>query len=253
VISGHPTGAKRKVLLAAAAAFSAVAVPAALSTQAGASAKVTDPGPSCWLDTSNIGIQTSTSPGSVSLIGQDSVLGLTKQHSTYHINATGGIVHQLGGTTAPVETTFTQSDTTYGASGSITVYNTAKQKAICLAQFKSLTNGGRVESTGFGFPSDRNNLVIDNSSSAPLTSVNVQINTGCQFDLTLTPGEVWQTNMADLDGTGVNCLVDDTEGSSTLNSVTLTGWDSGSTVVGAGLAEALVWGEGPFVYSPLPE
>jgi len=187
------------------------------------------------------------------LIGQDSVVGLKSQISPYHINSTSSIVHNLGGTTAPAETTFTQSNPIYYGSGSLQVTNEALQKTICLAQFKNVTNGGRVLTTGFAFPSDRNNLVLYNSPTAPLSWIYVQINSGCQFTVNLTPGELWQSDMTNLDGTGVNCLFGDTSGASTLNSVTLTGWLNGDTTVGDGLAEAVVWGAGPFVYGSLPE
>ena len=152
------------------------------------------------------------------------------------------------------ETTFYQDNPLYTASGSLTVTDENGVATTCLGQFKSVTNGGRVESTGFGFPSDRNNLVIQNSTTTPLSLINIQINQSCSYDVTLTPGQLYTLDMSDIGGTGFSCLIGDTSNSTDFNTVTLTGWDSsGTTAVGAGLAEAVVWEDGPFVYSPLPE
>ena len=205
------------------------------------------------------------------------MVGLKHQIQPYHINSESNIQRgNLGGTTAPVTTTFTQSLTGYTASGSLTVTNEADQKTTCLGQFKSVTNGGRVESTGLAFPYDRNNLVIVNSSDKPLSYAEVTINGagGCNFyingsglvdDLTdpstiaatpMAPGQVTSVDMSNIGG--INCLAAD--GGSTVpetfNTVTVTGWLNGNVTVGAGLADVIVWGDGPFVGptgSPLPE
>jgi hypothetical protein len=127
------------------------------------------------------------------------------------------------------------------------VTNQAGVKTICLAQFKSLIPGGRIYTTGFGFPSDRNNLVIQNSMTNPLSSVQVQINgAGCTLDPTLTPGELYSVDMSNIGG--VDCLFNDTSGSITLNQVQITAQGPAGAV-----AESVVWGVGPFVTSPLPE
>jgi hypothetical protein len=184
-------------------------------------------------------------PGAIQLVAQDSTVGLKHQISPYHLNATRVFGTLTPGTKSPVVSTFTQADPQYGSSGSLQITNEAMVKTVCLGQFKSVIPGGRVFTTGFAFPSVRNNLVIQNSATNPLTSVDIQVNTLCQLSVPLTPGELYSLDMSNV--AGVNCLFSDTSGSTTLNSATMTA--QGPT---GAIAEGVIWGVGPFVYQPLP-
>ena len=156
--SSERSPGRRSARLAAAAA--AVMVPMVAIPLIGGSisaASATPAGPTCALDTSNIGIQTDTQNAQISLIAT-AAAGLKHQISPYHINALdhvapGAIVNNPGGAGSE-ETTFYQDNPLYTASGSLTVTDENGVATTCLGQFKSVTNGGRVESTGFGFPSD---------------------------------------------------------------------------------------------------
>jgi hypothetical protein len=276
--------AKRKAWFLAAAVPVILLPVMALGTGAASAGATTDPGPTCSLVTTGPNAPTiegdnggAVTNATASLVAQDSIVGLKHQIQPYHINSESNIQRgNLGATTAPVTTTFTQSLTGYTASGSLTVTNEADQKTTCLAQFKSVTNGGRVESTGLAFPYDRNNLVILNSSSMPLSYAEVTVNGagGCNFyvngsgivdDLSnpstigatpMTPGQLTSVDMSNIGG--INCLAGDggVTTPETFNTVTVTGWLNGNTTVGAGLADVIVWGDGSFVGptgSPLPE
>jgi hypothetical protein len=221
------------------------AAPAADAAPVGPRAISTTSGPSCSLDTSDIVIQDdngTTNPGSISLIVQDATFGLKRQISPYHVNATRVFGTLIPGTTLPVESKFTQISEGLGSSGSLEVTNTSGQKTVCLGQFKKVVPGPLALATGFEFPSVRNNLAIQNSSADPLTSVNVVINGSCNLDFPLTPGQLLQMDMSNVPVPGggtENCL------NSSLNTVLVHGLGPSSDT-GSGVAEAVVWGVGPF-------
>ena len=200
--------------------------------------------PTCTLG--QIGIQNdgdTSQPGTMQLIAQDTTSGLKKLTSPFHMNATKVLGAFTTGSKAPVVNTFTQVNESTGSSGSLRIVNVSGQKTICLGQFKGITARARAYATGYAFPSDRNNLVIQNSSTTPLTSVYIQINGSCQLNVSLTAGQLYSIDMTNIGG--VNCLFPDTSNSTSLNDMTILGRGPQHAV-----AEGVVWGIGPYVYQP---
>jgi hypothetical protein len=155
--------------------------------------------------------------------------------------------------------TFTQTSEELPSSASLQVTNdtSGAPATVCLAQFKNTTGGWRALSTGFAFPSDRNLLYIQNSSLNPLSFIEIVIN-GDPWTYNVTPGELLSLNMADMPnlntGGSFDPLHPDTPGTGSdgLNQLTVSGIAPTSNGDG-GDAEVVVFGVGPFVYSPLPE
>ncbi len=231
---GQAAGRGRRARLVAAGALPVMLVAIGLQSEpafAGTSSAGTVPAPTCQLNTSNITVGTSTSPGGIQLIAQDATSGIKKLISPYHINATAPVLSFTPGDPNPVTADFTQISGTDGSSGSLKVINEAKQKTICLGQFKTLIPGGRADSNGFSFPQDRNMLVIQNGNPG-LSSVQITLNSvDIAPEVDLTPGQLLQMPLTGLvNFPPLNEL-----------SVTPTGDRDAS-------AEVVVWGVGPFYY-----
>ncbi len=191
----------------------------------------------------------SLQPGSIQLTVQDSTVGLKHQISPYHANATRVFGTLIPGTTAPVTSTFTQQYLGAGSSGSLQTKDMNGNKNVCLGQFKGVIVTGadyRADSIGFTIPYDRNWLVVQNSSSSGLTSFDYQAGSCADTSVTLMPGQLWMTNLANPGGT--SCLGEGTPGSPEFNQVTVTPQGpAGAT------AEVVLFGNGPFVYGSLPQ
>ncbi len=115
----------------------------------------------------------------------------------------------------------------------MTITNEAGEKTSCLGQFKNVIPGGRVFSTGFAFPQDRNELVIQNGTNATaLTSATIAVNGAAPITVPLTSGEVYSQDLTLL-----------LHSSPPLNTLVVTaGGQNGAS------AEVVVWGVGPFVH-----
>ena len=186
---------------------------------------------------------TDAQPGALQLTATDTVSGISKVISPFHINATrtfeSGTPATHGvtfspPTTSPAATDFTQSNLTSGSSGSLTVTNGAGQQTTCLGQFKQLeVLGGRADSVGFSFPQDRNWLYIQNGTgSAALSSVEVNVNGTTHVEIPLTSGEQTSLSLAEFLGTFPP-----------LDTLDVTG----TGPIGAN-AEVVVFGVGQFVF-----
>jgi hypothetical protein len=237
---GPTAGRGRGARLVAAAALPVMLAGIGLQTApafAATGSAASNSPPTCSLG--NITVGTSTTSGGMQLIAQDQTSGLGKLVSPYHVNAAPPTLNFTPGQTAPFTADFTQISGTDGSSGSLKIFNTTRQKTICLGQFKTMLGGGRADSVGFSFPQDRNWLVIQNGSPG-LSSVQVTLN-GVVIDQDLTLGNVPFTQ--DLSAFGLD-ICNPMPGSCQLNQldITPTGPDGSS-------AEAVVWGVGPFIYN----